>query len=576
MSSSSSSSSAAAAAPTASRRRPPRARPNGIANADARGRRWHSSSSSDDRPPPSPPSPPRGLSARLNSYVERLRDERFHAQSASFSWGPDDLGLFEPRVSDVDTPPVTECANEAQIYESRGLGVASSSSSRGGNPADDDSADSVVVARDVGFHVRDGPVPRPRGDDCDYDDDGRARKRRGRDGSYGSLMDPFYVPPSRGQTHLIQGGTPCDIPNPETSRPYRLADYGEGSVYTLVLLRHGESEWNATNRYTGWCDVNLTRRGEGEARAAGRLLAANGIEVDHAFTSVLKRASYTTNMCLNMAGQHWVPVTKTWRLNERHYGALQGYNKDTAWEELGIDQELVMEMRRSYATPPPRMDDDHPYWHGRDRRYGKLTPEQLERSRSESLKDAAERIMPFFNSVIVPSLREGNRCLVVSHANTIRTLIKQIDNISDQDIKQLSIPTGIPLIYRLDRDMRPVDPNCELEFRYLVRPKGYTWATSRQHGFHGVYLGDLERLQDIQKKRDATNRGWQRVILRNIAKQSIEEEILEDCTKYHNPRFHRENVVETKRLWWNIAQKMQNPEVRENIRFFSIIVCSYS
>ena len=258
----------------------------------------------------------------------------------------------------------------------------------------------------------------------------------------------------------------------------------------------------------------------------------------------------------------WVPVTKTWRLNERHYGALQGYNKDTAWEELDIDQELVMEMRRSYATPPPRMEDDHPYWHGDDRRYAKLTPEQLERSRSESLKDAAERIMPFFNSVVVPSLREGNRCLVVSHANTIRTLIKQIDNISDQDIKQLSIPTGIPLIYRLDRDMRPVDPNCELEFRYLVRPKGYTWATSRQHGFHGVYLGDLERLQDIQKKRDATNRGWQRVILRNIARQSNEEDILEDCTRYHNPRFHREGVVETKHLWWKIAQKMQNPEVR--------------
>lgn len=255
-------------------------------------------------------------------------------------------------------------------------------------------------------------------------------------------------------------------------------------------------------------------------------------------------------------------MTKTWRLNERHYGALQGYNKDTAWEELDIDQELVMEMRRSYATPPPRMDDDHPYWHGDDRRYAKLTPEQLERSRSESLKDAAERIMPFFNSVVVPSLREGNRCLVVSHANTIRTLIKQIDNISDQDIKQLSIPTGIPLIYRLDRDMRPVDPNCELEFRYLVRPKGYTWATSRQHGFHGVYLGDLERLQDIQKKRDATNRGWQRVILRNIARQSNEEDILEDCTRYHNPRFHREGVVETKHLWWKIAQKMQNPEVR--------------
>lgn len=256
----------------------------------------------------------------------------------------------------------------------------------------------------------------------------------------------------------------------------------------------------------------------------------------------------------------WVPITKTWRLNERHYGALQGYNKDTSFEELNLDQELVMSMRRSYDTPPPRMEDDHPYWHGNDRRYSKLTTEQLDRSRAESLKDAAERIMPFFNSVIVPSLREGNRCLVVSHANTIRTLIKQIDGISDEDIKQLSIPTGIPLIYRLDENMTPVDPNLELEFRYMIQPKGYTWATSRTLGFHGVYLGDLERLQDIQKKRDATNRGWQRVILRNIAKQVNEEDIQEDHLCYYNNHFHSKDIVETKHLWYRIVQKMKNPE----------------
>jgi 2,3-bisphosphoglycerate-dependent phosphoglycerate mutase len=209
-----------------------------------------------------------------------------------------------------------------------------------------------------------------------------------------------------------------------------------------------------------------------EARTAGRLLYENGIELDHAFTSVLKRASFSTNMALNMANQHWVPVTKTWRLNERHYGALQGYNKDTAYEELGIDQELVMQMRRSYDTRPPRMDDDHPFWHGNDRRYRKLSPEQLERSRAESLKDCADRIMPFFNSVIVPSLKSGNRCIIVSHANTIRTLIKHIDNISDEDIKGMSIPTGIPLLYRLDKNLTPVDPKFELEFRYMVEPKG--------------------------------------------------------------------------------------------------------
>lgn len=256
----------------------------------------------------------------------------------------------------------------------------------------------------------------------------------------------------------------------------------------------------------------------------------------------------------------WVPITKTWRLNERHYGALQGYNKDTAFEELNIDQELVMEMRRSYTTPPPRMQNDHPYWHGNDRRYNKLTAEQLDRSRAESLKDAAERIMPFFNTQIVPSLRGGNRCLVVSHANTIRTLIKQIDNISDEDMKQLSIPTGIPMIYRLDENLKPVDPNLELEFRYMVQPKGYTWATSRTLGFHGVYLGDLERLQDIQKKRDATNRGWQRVILRNIAKQVNEEDIAEDHLCYYQNHFHSKDIVETKHLWFKLVKKMKHPE----------------
>lgn len=239
---------------------------------------------------------------------------------------------------------------------------------------------------------------------------------------------------------------------------------------------------------------------------------------------------------------------------------MQGYNKDTAFEELNLDQEMVMEMRRSYGTPPPKMEDDHPYWHGNDRRYSKLTTEQLDRSRAESLKDAAERIMPFFNSVIVPSLREGNRCLVVSHANTIRTLIKQIDGISDEDIKQLSIPTGIPMIYRLDENMKPVDPNRDLEFKYLVQPKGFTWATSRTLGFHGVYLGDLERLQDIQKKRDATNRGWQRVILRNIAKQVNEEDIAEDHLCNYNNHFHSKEIVETKHLWYRIVQKMNNPE----------------
>lgn len=374
-------------------------------------------------------------------------------------------------------------------------------------------------------------------------------------------------PPQRHEhdsTHFVKGGVPCD-PAPT---PFALSEYGEESVYTLVLLRHGESQWNNENRYTGWVDVDLTERGVSEARDAGRLLGQNGIEVDHAFTSVLRRASFTTNMALNTARQHWVPVTKTWRLNERHYGALQGYNKDTAYRELGIDQELVMEMRRSFDTRPPLMTDDHEYWHGIDRRYARLSTEQLERSRGESLKDALERITPFFDSVIVPSLRAGNKCLVVSHANTLRTLIKHIDRISDEDIKGMSIPTGIPLLYRLDRDLRPVDPKSELEFRYMVEPKGYTWATSRAHGFHGVYLGDLERLQDIQRKRDSTNRDWQRIILRNLA-TSLDRETTTTATSGEDASGNTivdadhaaaSGVMETRQLWWQIHNKMKQQE----------------
>jgi 2,3-bisphosphoglycerate-dependent phosphoglycerate mutase len=351
--------------------------------------------------------------------------------------------------------------------------------------------------------------------------------------------------------HYMNGGTPCDPAPP----PFHLAEYGEESLYTLVLLRHGESEWNMRNWYTGWTDVSLTKRGEMEARTAGRLLYENGIELDHAFTSVLKRASFSCNMALNAAKQHWVPVTKTWRLNERHYGALQGYHKDTAWKELNLCQELVMQMRRAYDCRPPMMTDDHPYWHGNDRRYRKLSPDQLERTRAESLKDTADRIMPFYNSVIVPSLRSGNKCIIVSHANTIRTLVKHIDKISDEDIKSMTIPTGIPLLYRLDKHMRPVDPQVELEFRYMVEPKGYTWGTSRRHGFHGVYLGDLERLQEIQRKRDVTNRDWQRIILRNIGKTlGWDMDVPESLV---GPR-----TIEIRQLWWLVHSKLQLPDYR--------------
>lgn len=215
------------------------------------------------------------------------------------------------------------------------------------------------------------------------------------------------------------------------------------------------------------------------------------------------------------------------------------------------------------------MMDDHKYWHGNDRRYRKLTKEQLDASRAESLKDAADRIMPFFNSVIAPSIKSGKKCLIVSHANTIRTLVKHIDRISDEDIKSMTIPTGIPLLYRLDKNMRPVDPQVELEFRYMVEPKGYTWGTSRAHGFHGVYLGDQERLQDIQRKRDATNRDWQKVILRNIGRslgwEMAEKNVktVEDALRLKHAMARKRkgpDAVEIRQLWWQVHEKMKLPE----------------
>lgn len=384
-----------------------------------------------------------------------------------------------------------------------------------------------------------------------------AKLRLNQDQEFGDDDDSFY---GMGEISPKYREKYADLLLPSTlmgQSKFKLANFGEQSLYTLVLLRHGESEWNRENRFTGWSDVNLTEQGEMEARTAGRLLFENDIEIDHAFTSVLKRASFSCNMCLNMAQQHWVPVTKSWRLNERHYGALQGYNKDTAWEQLALDQENVMEMRRSYNVRPPRMKDDHPYWHGNDRRYKMLSPEDMEASRGESLKDAADRVVPFFRALVVPTLRAGNKCLIVSHANTIRSLVKYIDRISDEDIKGMTIPTGIPLLYRLDRNMRPVDPEVELEFQYMVEPKGYTWATSRGHGFHGVYLGDLERLQKIQKTRDAGMREWQRIILRNVGKEFGWEM---DSTNDSSPSSVETNdntMVETVQLWGKIKQKME-------------------
>lgn len=294
---------------------------------------------------------------------------------------------------------------------------------------------------------------------------------------------------------------------------------------TLVLLRHGESVWNSQNLYTGWCDVPLTPSGELEARTAGRLLYDNGFHFDTCHTSLLRRASFTANMCLNTANQHWVQVHKTWRLNERHYGLLQGYNKDTAFKELDIDPLLLMRMRRTWDEPPPKMPDSHPYWHGEDRRYCGLGDDNLERSRGESLKMTAERVGEYYDLEIKPRLLSGSNVLIVSHANTLRSLIKEIDSIPEAAIKTMTIPTGIPMIYRLDpTTLTPIAPS-ELKERG-TSPIGYTWGDRRGlGGFRGTYLGDVDRLKDIQAKRDVTNRDFQRIILRDIWDKCIADDV---------------------------------------------------
>jgi 2,3-bisphosphoglycerate-dependent phosphoglycerate mutase len=222
---------------------------------------------------------------------------------------------------------------------------------------------------------------------------------------------------------------------------------------SLVLLRHGESTWNLENRFTGWTDVPLTETGVQEAQAAGHLMRDEGLAFDVAHTSLLLRAIRTTEIALAEMGLHWLPVKRHWRLNERHYGALQGLNKKETAERYGPDQ--VFAWRRGYTTPPDPLDWDdgrHPRF---DRRYAALAPEQL--PATECLADVVERMMPYWYDAIVPDLRDGKRVLVGAHGNSLRALVKHLDHISDEDIPELNIPTGIPLLYELDADLRRVD-----------------------------------------------------------------------------------------------------------------------
>jgi 2,3-bisphosphoglycerate-dependent phosphoglycerate mutase len=224
------------------------------------------------------------------------------------------------------------------------------------------------------------------------------------------------------------------------------------AMHKLVLLRHGESLWNRENRFTGWTDVDLTEKGIEEARAAGRVLKAEGFDFDLAFTSVLKRAIRTLWLALDEMDLMWIPVHNSWRLNERHYGALQGLNKAETAARYGEHQVLLW--RRGYDTRPPALEPSDPRHPGRDRRYRELNPKEL--PLAESLKDTVERFLPYWTTTIVPALRKGSRVLIVAHGNSLRALVKYLDRVSEQDIVGLNIPTGIPLVYELDPNLEPL------------------------------------------------------------------------------------------------------------------------
>ncbi len=223
-------------------------------------------------------------------------------------------------------------------------------------------------------------------------------------------------------------------------------------MHKLVLLRHGESDWNRENRFTGWTDVDLSAKGVEEARAGGRLLLSEGFDFDLAFTSVLKRAIKTLWLSLEEMDRMWIPVEHSWRLNERHYGALQGLNKAETAAKFGEGQVLVW--RRSYDTPPPALEKGDPRFPGGDPRYAGLKPAEL--PLTECLKDTVARVMPYWNDSIAPAIRAGRRVLVAAHGNSLRALIKSLDGVSDADIVGLNIPTGIPLVYELDAQLKPL------------------------------------------------------------------------------------------------------------------------
>ena len=218
---------------------------------------------------------------------------------------------------------------------------------------------------------------------------------------------------------------------------------------TLILVRHGQSDWNLQNRFTGWVDVDLSPAGVEEARAAGRALAGEAIRIDRAFTSVLKRAIRTLWIVLDEMDQMWVPVERSWRLNERHYGALQGLDKAETAARHGAEQVKIW--RRSYATPPPALDAEDPAHPRFERRYGHLS--QADLPSAESLKTTLERVLPYWHETVAPVLARGETVMIAAHGNSLRALVKYLDGISEEEILELNIPTGLPLIYELEADL---------------------------------------------------------------------------------------------------------------------------
>jgi 2,3-bisphosphoglycerate-dependent phosphoglycerate mutase len=223
-------------------------------------------------------------------------------------------------------------------------------------------------------------------------------------------------------------------------------------MYKLVLIRHGESTWNLENRFTGWTDVDLTPTGVEQAKTAGRLLKEAGYDFDIAYTSVLKRAVWTLWHCLDQMDRTWLPVRHAWRLNERHYGGLQGLNKADMAKQYGDEQVLIW--RRSYDTPPPALEATDPRSERGDPRYAKLDPNDI--PLTECLKDTVARVLPFWNETVAPAIQSGQRVLIAAHGNSIRALVKYLDNIADDAIVGVNIPNGIPLVYELDANLKPI------------------------------------------------------------------------------------------------------------------------